>query len=525
MNDMSPLKAIRQRWWIVVAFAIVGTLVGGLPQPEQIEEQATTFTATHTLLANGGGDGSIISVSQVPLLATAGEVPIRVAEQINFDGSPPELASQVEVIFDFETSALTISTERGTAEQAEMISNAFADQLNTYLTERQDEVYNDRLAASRNRVLELTAELNEITSELGQTPDDPILLAERDAVSRQYAQAYEQNDDLERGPSRLSFTTLERAQALPQVDRGLSAPASRTTRATMGFVVGGALGVALALLLGRLDRKIRSREQAEDLVGMRARVIIPSVRDTDGGIVVSPGRHDPLSDSYRTIRNVVGFVQNGLQPSRMARITLVVSPGAADGKTSLTANLAEAFTELGQRTIVVNSDFRRPRLHNALTGSPAPELPYDLDELDQLPRRALPLNTLSDNMKILDLSSIPGSPGQLARATARQIERVAGDADQIVIDSSPVGATAEVLDLVPLADVIVLVARVGSTSISATEQTIAILRDIAEAPIVFVLGGVRSERSQYHEYSDRRPATASAPGAPLDPPRSVAEPI
>ena len=79
-----------------------------------------------------------------------------------------------------------------------------------------------------------------------------------------------------------------------------------------------------------------------------------------------------------------------------------------------------------------------------------------------------------------------------------------------MIDTSPVGATAEVLDLVPFADVIVMVARVGHTSIDATERTIAILRDLATAPIVLVLGGIKGERNPYHEYSDRRePATTA----------------
>jgi Mrp family chromosome partitioning ATPase len=184
-------------------------------------------------------------------------------------------------------------------------------------------------------------------------------------------------------------------------------------------------------------------------------------------------------------------------------ITLVVSPGAGDGKTSLAVNLAAAFLETGQRTIAVNTDFRRPRMHEAITGTPSPELPYDIHELDELPRQALPLETTSTNLRILDLHTVPGSPGQLVRASIRQMERLTGTADQIVVDTSPVGATAEVLELVPLADVIVLVIRVGHTSIESAERTIAILRDLTNAPIVFVLGGIKTERSKYDEYNGK----------------------
>ncbi len=515
MSSMSPVEAIRRRWWIVVGFALLGALMGALPQPQKVSDQATSFSATHTMLANDGGDATIVSPSQVVLLATTGEVPQRVVDATGLAETAAELAAQVDVLYDLESGALTFTTTQETAERAEIIANAFADELNSYLAERQETVYRDRLATSQVRVQDLQDQLSSLTKALATNPEDPLLLAELDAISRQYGLAFEQNAQLEVDPSQLTFTTLQRAQAMPVVARGLSAPASRSTRAVMGFVVGAALGLTIALILARVDRRIRSREQAEDIVAMRARVAIPKVRTTTGGIIVSAGRHDALSDAYRTVRNVVGFVQSGIDTGTRAYVTLVVSPGPGDGKTSLASNLAAAFLETDNRVVAVNTDFRRPRLHEAITGTPAPELPFDLHELDQIPRRAIPLDTAADNMKILDLSTVPGSPGQLVRATVHQIERMSDIADQIIVDTSPVGATAEVLDLVPLADVIVLVARIGHTSIDATERTISILRDIADAPIVFVVGGIKTTRNPYNEYTDHRRAAPPQQGGQL----------
>lgn len=503
MSNPSPLLAIRRRWWIMIALALVGALLGAIPEPGDVKDQATAFSATHTMLANDSGETPIVAPSQVGLFATTGEVPLRVAESIGYSGDPAVLASEITAEFDFDTSALTISTTQETAEQAELIADTFAEELNAYLAERQDAVYQDRVAGSRERLDELRTRLNAISILIASTPDDPTLLAERDAVSRQYSLAIEQNDLLETSPDRLTFTTLANAQAIAEIDRGLSAPAARSTRALMGGIVGLVLGAVIAVILGRLDRKIRTREQAEELVAMRARATIPKIRRTTGGVVVAPGRHDPLSDAYRTVRNLVGFVESGLEASGRARVTLVVSPGPGDGKTSLAANLAAAFLETGQRTIAVNTDFRRPRLHEAIMGRPSPMVPFDLGELDDVPRRILPFDTNAENMKIVDLSTVHASPGELVRASIRQIERLSDSADQIVVDTSPVGATAEVLDLVPFADVIVLVTRVGQTSITSAERTIAILRDIATAPIVFVLGGIKAERNPYHVYSDR----------------------
>ena len=77
------------------------------------------------------------------------------------------------------------------------------------------------------------------------------------------------------------------------------------------------------------------------------------------------------------------------------------------------------------------------------------------------------------------------------------IPQLAREADSIVIDSSPVSATAEVLELVPLADVVVVVLRLGETSISSAESTLAILRDLTTAPLLLVAVGGRAVNRGY----------------------------
>jgi len=240
--------------------------------------------------------------------------------------------------------------------------------------------------------------------------------------------------------------------------------------------------------------------------GMRARVTIPSVGDGDRDrLVVSKSRHDPLADSYRTLRNVVSFVLAGVErPDGRGSIALVVSPGPGDGKTSAAANLAAAFAETGSRTLIVNTDFRRPRVAAAVRREPTVMMPFDVDEVELLDSATLLQGTDAPDLALVDLSSVEGTAGELSRATARLIPELAELADQVVIDSSPVGATAEVLDMVPLADVIVVVGRVGHTSIEAATRAMSILRDLSTAPMVLALHGLKHQRTAYYEYTDRR---------------------
>ena len=512
MKSTTALGAIKRRWWIIVLMAIAGATFGALPEPEKVEEQVRTFTATHTLLINDTTDqtsASAISPQQVTLFVTTGVVPERAAEAIGYEGNPASLASQVTSFFDFTNGSLTISTTAEDAARTELIADTFADELNSYLAERQDVIYQERLSASLVRLAELETDLDDLTAQLAFDPDSPTLQARQNAIARQYSVAFEQSELLEANPPVLGFTTLQRAQAVETTDRGLSAPTSRSSRAILGALVGGALGVGIALLLGQLDRRLRTREQAEDVLDMRARVMIPKVRDSDRDqLIIATGRHDPLSDSYRTVRNVVGFVQGPAEPSHRARLTLVVSPGPGDGKTSLAANLAAAMAESGQRTILVNTDFRRPRLAAALGGDAALPLPFMLEDLQKLDVKTLLNKTDRSRLLLMDFSSVDGSAGELVRATVDKLDSLSQTADSIVIDSSPVGATAEVLELVPYADVIVVVARVGHTAISSAQRAIAILRDLATVPMILVLGGVKMEKAQYYEYTDRRDGKA-----------------
>ena len=87
------------------------------------------------------------------------------------------------------------------------------------------------------------------------------------------------------------------------------------------------------------------------------------------------------------------------------------------GKTSLAANLAAAMAENGTRTILVNTDFRRPRLASVLGPGATVPLPFTLDDLDRLDARSLLNKTDHENLLLFDLTSMEGSPGEMLRAT------------------------------------------------------------------------------------------------------------
>ena len=242
MNNIRPLDALRRFWWIVVIFTILGAVVAGAPSPQEAADSVTRWNAAHTLLVSNTSDGGVLNdqqaFNQLALFATTGRVPERAADALGFTGSPAALASEIEVISDQQTGALQISTTQETEDEAVAIANAFADELSGYLAERQDQLSQDRIAATLTRLDELEAQINEVEATVlmpsedpdGEPIEDPVARAQLDALSRQYSVVFEQYNSLNADQGQLVLTTLEEAQGVPIEERGLSAPRSRVSR-------------------------------------------------------------------------------------------------------------------------------------------------------------------------------------------------------------------------------------------------------------------------------------------------------
>lgn len=521
MNNTRPLDALRRFWWVVLVFTIGGLVVGGLPEPEQAADSITRWTASHTLLVsntsnNAGGFTDPQSFNQLQLFATTGQVPARAAEAIGYKGEPAALAAQLVVSADQESGALRIGTTQETAAEAVEVADAIAEELTAYLAERQDQLREDRITSTLSRLEELKQQVAEVqqillvpaTDQFGPEAlpaEDPIARAELDALSRQYSVVFEQFNLLQADQGQLVLTTLERAQPIAIQERGLSAPQSRRARGVLGGLVGAAIGFGVALLLARADRKIRTDEQATELLGMGINTTIPAVRHhSTAELAVRPGQHGPLPDSYRTLRSMIAFLDaTNEKLSDRASITVVVSPGPSDGKTSIAANLAAAMVESGARTVAVNTDFRRPTLSKRL-GVLSPEpTGVDLASTHDAPLELMLAPGDNPALAVLDLSGVRGNnPGDLARATSRLLPRVAMVADSVVVDTSPIGATAEVLEVIPGADNIIMVVRLGHTTTSGAGRAIEKIRSLSTGNLLLVvLGGATGDSGNYYYYT------------------------
>ncbi|MFT6290186.1 MAG: Mrp family chromosome partitioning ATPase [Ilumatobacter sp.] len=518
MSGTRTIDVLNRFWWLIVLFVIAGAVVGGLPQPEAATDTTTArWTASHTILVSSSTDSEFgytdpRAFNQLTLFTTTGQVPIRAAESLDFAGEPAALAAGIIVSADAQTGAVRISTTQDTAAEAVAVADAFADELVSYLAERQDTLRGNRLASTLERLGILDEQIEEAELQVEQFPDDSVAAAELEALGRQYGAIFQQFDTLQADQSQLLLTTLERAQPVAvETQQGLGAPRSRTTRGLLAGVVGAALGFGLATLLSRTDRKLRTREQVEQVIGLPTHAVIPLVdKKQAAAMAVTPDRHDPLADAYRRLRSIVTFTSVGADGTLAAgATTLVVSAAPADGKSSVSANLIAAFTETGARTIGVNTDFRRPALLKRLGIVASDIVGITLSDMPAAPLNLITTPTETSNLVMVDLSTMRDhSPGQLARATASLVPRLKEESDAIVIDTSPVGATAEVLEFMPVVDNIIVVVKLNHTSIHAAQRTIETVRALSTGNLLLVvIGGRAGESNEYHYHNQHKDTT------------------
>lgn len=187
----------------------------------------------------------------------------------------------------------------------------------------------------------------------------------------------------------------------------------------------------------------------------------------------------PLSEAYRTLRTNLSFysLDNPLH-------TLVcTSAEANDDKSIAVANLAVTMAQGGNRTILVDCDLRKPRLHTLFgvdNGRGFTELV--LDEAAELPLQA----TAVENLWLVTSGAKPPNPADLlgSRKADGAIARLKAQADFVLFDAPPVIAVTDAVVLGAKVDGVLLILQAGKSRRDHAERA----RQILEQARVRIVG-------------------------------------
>jgi succinoglycan biosynthesis transport protein ExoP len=292
---------------------------------------------------------------------------------------------------------------------------------------------------------------------------------------------------------------------------------SKSRNIALAFLVGIVGGVGLALMREYLNNTVKTPDDVETLVRLPSLAVVPAFRgeDSDGkrhGYLKGPSsngaekrielvaQHLPksqMSEAFRALRTALLLSQAGHPP----QVILVTSALPREGKTTAAANLAVTLAQLGDSTLLIDADLRKPgvgRLLNLTSGKYAGLSSY-LAGVSSLDLVVVP-HPLIPNLAAIPTGPLPPNPADLlsSHKMADAITELRGKYKFIVIDSPPVMVATDAVILSVQTDGVLLVVRSGETPKAAFVRTRELLATVKCNLLGVVLNAVDSGAPDYY---------------------------
>ena len=268
------------------------------------------------------------------------------------------------------------------------------------------------------------------------------------------------------------------------------------------LMLGFFFSVALACLVDHLDNHVKSQDQVEQMIGLPFFGIVPRIKGLSDAALEKRDLyilHNPRSvvaECWKAIRTNLVFIA----PDRPLRTLLVCSHGPREGKSTTAINLAVTMAMLGSRTLLVDADMRRPRLHKTFGLSNDRGL-SNLIVGETTVARAVGASGI-ERLDVLPCGPLPPNPAELLHTErfGALLESLSKTYDRIIFDSPPVGAVSDALVLSSFVEGVVLVLHAGRSSWQNALRTRMRFETVNRPILGVVLNNIDLDRYSGREY-------------------------
>jgi succinoglycan biosynthesis transport protein ExoP len=306
------------------------------------------------------------------------------------------------------------------------------------------------------------------------------------------------------------------------IPSGPSRP-NKTRNIMLSVLVGLIGGIGLALLREYLDNTVKTPDDVETLARLPSLAVVPSLTNSNGKrngrfakllkapvIAGKEGRAElishnmpqsQMSEAFRALRTSLLLSQADHPP----QVILMTSALPREGKTTAAVNLAVTLAQLGDKTLLVDADLRKPGINRALSlvdGKHAGLSSY-LAGVSSLDLITVPHPAIT-NLAAIPTGPIPPNPADLlsSRRLTELIAELRTRYKFVVIDSPPIMAATDAVILSVLVDGVLLVVRSGETPKEAFTRTRDLLAGVKCRMLGVVLNAVDASSPDYY-YSYR----------------------
>lgn len=451
------LAVLRHRWWVI----LVLTLALGGASFAYSKHQRKQYTATASVLFqdaqlsqqasgvqvvnNSPSADPRIMATNVQLLTKQSGVAAATAQKLGHGLTAGKVAGAITVEERGQTNVAEVSATDPNPSLAAAIANEYVRQFIGSQRAQQQASVAQALALVERQIAAMSAQ--QLAGSTGQAL-------------------------LDRAESLRILGTLQNggAQLITTATPPASPSSPKLMRNTvLGLIIGLLMGLGVAFLLERLDRRMKNVADLEATYQLPLLAAVPRNKL----FTLAPGESRLEDRGDKEVFRLLHAYLRYFNVDREIKAILVASAAPGDGKTTIARNLAEAAQETGTKTLLIEADLRRPAmsryyelhgpgLSELLTGSATAE-----QAIHQVPIGGAASGVGNEiSLGVLPAGQPPPNPAELldSNAMSSLIDWATAHYDLVIIDTPPLSVVSDAMSLLRQVDGVVVVSALGKNT-------------------------------------------------------------
>jgi Mrp family chromosome partitioning ATPase len=511
-NVSSALAPIWRRKWLILA---IGILVGA-GSYAHYKKAKTVYSVKTQLYLGAAAEGqallnntlgktklnSTAIANQAQLInSTIGEI---VKKKFRLEHNHDAVKGKVKAKATASSEFIQMVAEARTATAASEVANAYAQ---TYIKRHQanyERAVRSAIATTRTQIARIERAETQAKAKAGKGAS-----SNSSASTLQTAALSTKLNQLE---SDLTVKGVQQVGVARPAKAELVGPQPKKN-AIFGFVVGIVLAALAVYLAAQANRRVRSLGDVEDVFGVPVLAAVPTARTPivrrESQVRPSKLLTEPLWRLHSSIH--LGVSDDGSPHGHAPKSILFLSADPGDGKSTIAAGLALVQRDAGERTMLVEADFRRPTqarllalgtqngqgLAGVLSGGALPSAAMERVSVAQENGAngapgggvATALTPPGGSVSVLrGGGDVANPPALLGRPEMAELLSTLGrDFDNVLVDAPPPLQVSDTMPLLGAVDGIVIVARIDHTRESSARRLMQLLSRTPSAPVLGVV--------------------------------------